>query len=1397
MLATTPWIPISSSDLIYEIDLSSEVAASTGTELTALTAVDGLSRTASYGDDRLGSLVTQTVDYGGSMIVTGSAAVVDGNLTGLYGANVTLDGTGTLTTGQCTVLTDGDFTPNLTTFANVTFTTDSTATFAVPATQTFSFPSGTTTINTGALLDHGTLSVQSNAILNIQGGLTINGQGGLSIAPTSTVTVSGNLLGNTTDSAAFSPQGTVILDSAAGTTNPPQLFEAMSQDLGNVAAGYNNNLAYGTLELTANTYVELVQGSQVLQATSGSGGLFSFSDVGPGSYSLEVVPQTGWVATNSPATITPTSGTNISGLELGEHQIVTISGGVFNDLSDSGVLNSNDPGLSGWTVELLNSSNQIIASDTTDSNGLYSFSNLAPGTYTIEDVLQAGYVQTTPASGSFSVVAPSGGQFSDENFGVYQAQQGPLLYTVTGTADTGVGSLREAIDYVDAYGGAATIAFAIGTGQQTIDVLSPLPAIAAPVTIDGTTQPGYSGTPLIVLDGAGAGTGSNGLTITGNDITVKGLIISGFGGDGIVVTGNDALVESNYIGTDSTGTKAMGNGEAGVAVIGGGTNNTIGGTTDGAGNVIAGNSGDGIDFDDPGTGQDVVECNLIGTDITGGLALPNTSSGPAISAGASDETIGGSTAAASNIVSGNQGDGIDINGGASSSVIERNTIGLNFRWADVAVAASIFVAGILILLPAIQRPRGRMNQAGCACDLSKLLGGTAVVPSTEQYDRAHLRQQEHAPEAASSNELKDGRIPGLNLKAGGGSGSPEEHVVHKPKGRHEQEGLPKEPVSVANARLKGEGNKAAQPKAAVAVAESRPREKRSKQEEERERVPVPVRGKKYALLIAVDRYEKGSLLPGLPFPRRDMEELAKVFLEAGYDKDDVIVMTKERGLEELDLMPTAKHIRNQLKLLLEPLKPGDSVIVGLAGHGVMMLAPPLDDPKGEPRPRSFFCSMDANLARKNLEKFVGFDELYNGLSTSKATVKLLMVDACRNELLAQPEARPGGIALPSPPLPPASVAALFSCSEKEVSWEDKDLDGGHGVFFHYVIEGLKGKADEESRNPDRRVELDELYSYVKNNVPAFVARRHATAQFPRLLGNIGPVALLDVATPSNPRSLTNSIDMRLRLIQAGEFLMGSPDDDKDAAHDEKPQHRVRITRPFYLGVHEVTRDQFRRFVDEAGYRTEAEKDGKGGYGWNEETKNFEQNPRYTWQNPGFEQTDDYPVVNVSWNDAVAFCKWLSDNEKTTYRLPTEAEWEYACRAGTTTRYSFGDDPKGLAAVGNIADGTAEKYPGSGPIAARGGYVYYTAPVGRFQPNAFGLCDMHGNVWEWCSDWYDADYYRQSRVDDPAGAEGAAVRVIRGGSRGPQYARSAYRHGTGPGDRHCFLGFRVARVQSAR
>ena len=270
--------------------------------------------------------------------------------------------------------------------------------------------------------------------------------------------------------------------------------------------------------------------------------------------------------------------------------------------------------------------------------------------------------------------------------------------------------------------------------------------------------------------------------------------------------------------------------------------------------------------------------------------------------------------------------------------------------------------------------------------------------------------------------------------------------------------------------------------------------------------------------------------------------------------------------------------------------------------------------------------------------------------------------------------------------------------------------------------------------------------------------------------------------PTDIKQITNSIGMKLTLIPSGEFMMGSRESAEataaffkknygmdwlsaDLLKDEHPQHRVRITRPFYLGTYHVTRGQFRQFVKDSGYKTDAEKGDKpGAWGWDANEKTFGFSKDYSWRNAGFEQTDEHPVVNVSWNNAVAFCKWLSKKEGKTYRLPTEAEWEYACRAGTTTRYHSGDDPETLAKVANVADATAKaKFPDwRWTIKASDGYVF-AAPVGQFKPNAFGLYDMHGNAWQWCADRYSSDYYATSPADDPIGPDTGAVRVRRGGS----------------------------------
>jgi formylglycine-generating enzyme required for sulfatase activity len=281
------------------------------------------------------------------------------------------------------------------------------------------------------------------------------------------------------------------------------------------------------------------------------------------------------------------------------------------------------------------------------------------------------------------------------------------------------------------------------------------------------------------------------------------------------------------------------------------------------------------------------------------------------------------------------------------------------------------------------------------------------------------------------------------------------------------------------------------------------------------------------------------------------------------------------------------------------------------------------------------------------------------------------------------------------------------------------------------------------------------------------------------------------AAPQEPeKEITNSIGMKLVRIPVGKFLMGSPSDEKDRLDDEF-QHDVAITQPFYLGKHEVTIGQFKAFVQDAQYRTEAEKDGKGGRAFN--GTEFVQKPEFTWKNLHFNQSDDHPVVVVSWNDAVAFCDWLSKKEGKTYRLPTEAEWEYACRAGTRTRFSTGDKEDDLKAVGNIADAALKRkwLAVTWATSWDDGYPF-TAPVGKFQANAFGLHDMHGNAWEWCADWYGEDYYGKGPRQDPQGPASGKERIARGGawSTQPKFCRSAFRDWHEPGYRSDCVGFRV-------
>jgi formylglycine-generating enzyme required for sulfatase activity/serine/threonine protein kinase len=275
-----------------------------------------------------------------------------------------------------------------------------------------------------------------------------------------------------------------------------------------------------------------------------------------------------------------------------------------------------------------------------------------------------------------------------------------------------------------------------------------------------------------------------------------------------------------------------------------------------------------------------------------------------------------------------------------------------------------------------------------------------------------------------------------------------------------------------------------------------------------------------------------------------------------------------------------------------------------------------------------------------------------------------------------------------------------------------------------------------------------------------------------------------VVCDHRPPPTTNSLGMKLAYIPAGTFHMGSPDNEPYRDGNEGPQREVTLSRPFRMGAHTVTMGQFKAFVKTTKYRTEAEESGEGSDRLNLDTTTFAQEPEVTWRTPGWDGTDQHPVTCVSWNDAVAFCKWLSKKEGKTYRLPTEAEWEYACRGGTTSAFHFGAALT-LQLVNYNGSENTQFTKGQGKD--------QPVRVGSYPPNDFGLYDMHGNVWEWCSDWFAPDAYQTEPAIDPKGPATGTKRVNRGGSWHcpAQHCRSAYREKSqGPSGRGHHLGFRV-------
>ncbi|MBE3123596.1 MAG: formylglycine-generating enzyme family protein, partial [Planctomycetes bacterium] len=297
----------------------------------------------------------------------------------------------------------------------------------------------------------------------------------------------------------------------------------------------------------------------------------------------------------------------------------------------------------------------------------------------------------------------------------------------------------------------------------------------------------------------------------------------------------------------------------------------------------------------------------------------------------------------------------------------------------------------------------------------------------------------------------------------------------------------------------------------------------------------------------------------------------------------------------------------------------------------------------------------------------------------------------------------------------------------------------------------RGLADQTSAPASKGAMLRRAKAYYERfmslHKPNDLARAGTTLMLKKIdgaLAKLGPVA----EDKSGPSSLTltlgKGITMKLVRIEAGTFMMGSPESEEGHESFESPQHEVTISKPFYMGVTEVTQDQYEAVMG---------------------------------TNSSYSRGPTKPVANVSWGDATDFCRRLSQKTGKAFRLPTEAEWEYACRAGTKTRYSFGDDE-------NALDGYAWHKRNS-PAGSQ--------PVGRKRPNAWGLYDMHGNISEWCADW--GGEYPTTPATDPQGPASGNRHILRGGSwpeADVNVLRSASRRSGPPGDsRGINIGLRCA------
>jgi len=533
-----------------------------------------------------------------------------------------------------------------------------------------------------------------------------------------------------------------------------------------------------------------------------------------------------------------------------------------------------------------------------------------------------------------------------------------------------------------------------------------------------------------------------------------------------------------------------------------------------------------------------------------------------------------------------------------------------------------------------------------------------------------------------------------------------------------------------------------------------------------------------ALVIGNSGYEQGHGLDGNPL--RDAETMANVLKQVGFS----VILKEDLNLSEME---------EAVRTFQSRLNENTVALFYFSGHGVQR------DGENYLIPLGAIRSIVAPGHLK--DKTMNVNYVLSVMENAKSAVNLVFLDACRDNPFKSLFKGNATVGLATPRETPSGTLIAYATKAGAQSWTGEKGDNSPfvkvlaqemakpGVPITEMLTKVRMgvmQATDNSQAPSYYNELNSTFCFVE---PCGQSSQAEADRLKKLEEEIEKLKRGSGSSSSSTTTVTESptagktfrdklkdgsLGPEVVQIPGGTFQMGS----NDGESDEKPVHTVTV-KSFAMGKYEATRGEFRKFVEATSYKTDAEK-GDGCYGWT--GSEWKKDSSFNWKNVGFTQDDKHPVVCVSWNDAKAYVKWLSEQTGKDYRLPTEAQWEYAARAGTTTKYWWGNE---IGKNNANCDGCGSQWDNK-----------QTAPVGSFKPNPFGLYDVSGNVWEWLEDkWHDS--YNGAPVDGSAWMSGDSnFHLLRGGSWSGSDGddlRCADRAGGDTTNGGNFRGLRISRV----